>query len=190
MNAVSPSVFAAPLARAPLAVRAAAILAGSLFIAASAQIVVPFVPVPMTMQTFAVLTVGLLFGARYGAFTVVAYLLEGLAGLPVFNGGGSVFTLIANPATVGYLFGFLAMASVAGAVLARSRGTLLGGVAAVLAGEVALYAFGVSFLATLVGWDKALAFGLVPFLLGDAVKAALAVAVMLAGRRVVERLAR
>lgn len=189
MNAASSSPLAASLASASLAVRASAIVAGSLFIAASAQIIVPFFPVPMTMQTFAVLTVGLLFGARFGALTIVAYLLEGLAGLPVFNNAGSIFTLIANPWTAGYLVGFIGMAWVAGAVAARARGSLPMTIAAVVLGEVALYAVGVPVLAGLIGWEKAVAFGLVPFLLGDAVKGALAVAVAFAGGRAFRRVA-
>lgn len=183
MNAASPSAFAAPLARASAPVRAAAALAGSLFIAAAAQIVVPFVPVPMTMQTFAVLTVGLMFGARLGALTVGLYLLEGLVGLPVFAGAGNILTVLAKPTTAGYLVGFLAMASVAGAVAARGRGSLVRQSLAVVAGEAALYACGVPALAALIGWDKAVAFGLVPFLLGDAVKATLAVAVSVGASR-------
>lgn len=189
MNAVTThhSTFAGSLARATPIVKAAAVVLGSLFIAASAQIVVPFFPVPMTMQTFAIMTVGLLFGARFGALTVAAYLLEGLAGLPVFNAGGSVLTLIANPSTAGYLVGFLFAAAATGFVAERTGGRLAGTLLAALVGDVVLFVFGVAFLAALIGFPKAVTFGLLPFLPGEALKVAFAVTLTLGAGRLVRR---
>ncbi len=170
--------FTRSLQTAGFAGKAAAVLLGSVLIAAAAQVEVPMLPVPMTMQTFAVLAIGLLYGGRLGAATVVAYLAWGAMGLPVFAGGANLAVLIAKPFTAGYLVGFVAAAFVAGAIAERGAGVLRS-VAGVLAGTVAIYAFGLAWLGTMMGGDfaTAVAVGAVPFLVGDAVKAALAVAV-------------
>lgn len=179
MHAVSKSspTFAGSLARATPLVKTVAVVLGTLFVAAAAQIEVPFVPVPMTMQTFAVLTVGLLFGWRFSGLILAAYLAEGAAGLPVFHGGGSLLTILAQPSTAGYLVGFLVGAPLAG-LIAERLGRRIGGLLlAAFIGDVALFSFGIAFLATMVGVEKAFAFGLVPFLPGEALKIALAVTV-------------
>lgn len=180
---------ALPLTRAlqdaSWAVKVVAVLLGSAFIAAAAQIEVPMVPVPMTMQTFAVLTVGALFGWRLAGLTLLAYVGEGLAGLPVFAGGGSLATILVKPTTVGYIAGFVAAAVFVGAL--SDRGLLRGPLAAfaaMLAGTAVIYLLGLPWLASLIGWEKAIAFGAVPFLLGDLLKAALAAAVCLALGRI------
>ena len=85
---------------------------GTVFIALSAQVIVPFVPVPVTLQTLAVLIIGLSFGSKLGLVTVFTYLFEGAVGLPVFAGGASTLALIGP--TAGFLFGFLLMVYVAG----------------------------------------------------------------------------
>jgi biotin transport system substrate-specific component len=170
--------FTSSLKSASLPVRIAAVVIGSLFVAAAAQVEVPMIPVPMTMQTFAVLTVGLLYGSRLGAATVVAYLVWGAIGMPVFAGGANLAVLLAKPFTVGYLAGFVAAAFIAGAIAERGTG-LVRSAAAVAAGSVAIYALGLPWLAVMLGGDlsKAVTVGAVPFLLGDVLKAALAVAV-------------
>ena len=114
MQTASSLTFTRSLQSAGLAGKAAAVLIGSLLIAAAAQVEVPMFPVPMTMQTFAVLAVGLLYGGRLGAITVLAYLAWGAAGLPVFSGGANLAVLIAKPFTGGYLVGFVAAAAPAG----------------------------------------------------------------------------
>lgn len=179
MNAVSvsSSTFAGSLSRSTPAVKIAAVVLGSLFVAAASQIVVPFFPVPMTMQTFAVLVIGLTFGWRFAALTLATYLVEGAAGLPVFNADGSILTLIAKPATAGYLVGFLASAVVTGALAQRFGKGLVGTLAAALVGDVVIFACGLAFLSVLFGTEKAIAVGLLPFLPGEALKIALAVAV-------------
>jgi biotin transport system substrate-specific component len=176
---LAPSMtFTRSLQAAGLTTRIAAVLAGSLFIAAAAQVEVPMVPVPITMQTFAVLAVGSLYGSRLGALTVLAYLLEGALGLPVFAGGANLAVLLAKPFTAGYLVGFVFAAFIAGWIAERGTGVARSAFAA-LAGSAAIYAFGLPWLAFMLGGDIVMAatVGLVPFLLGDALKAALAVAV-------------
>lgn len=155
-------------------------LGGSLAIAASAQIQVPMQPVPMTMQSLVVLLVGVAYGPRLGAATVLLYLLEGLAGLPVFAGFRAGPAVLAGP-TGGFLVGFVPAAALAGWLAARGwmRGAIGAG-AGFLAGHAVLFAFGVGWLATLVGAERAMALGLLPFLPGTAVKAAIGVALLAA----------
>lgn len=171
------TAFTRSLASSSRAVKVTAVVFGSLLIAAASQIEVPFFPVPMTMQTFAVLLVGLLFGARLGAAAVVTYLAEAAIGLPVLSGGGSLAMLLVKPATAGYLVGFVGAAFVAGLIVERTAGRLWGVVAAAVAGEVALMTLGVAFLAWLIGAENAVTYGFVPFILGDLLKIVLAVAV-------------
>ncbi len=174
-----------------------AVLAGSVLIALAARVAIPlpFSPVPVTGQTFAVLLIGAALGARLGAATVVAYLVEGVAGLPVFAGGTSAWSLssipgvpvIAGP-TAGYLVGFVAAAAIVGALAERGfdRRVPTTVIAMVLA-SVAIYAFGVAWLARYVGADRAIPLGLTPFLLGDALKIALAASALPLAWRVFRR---
>ena len=160
---------AAPLARASLLV-----LGGSLLLAASAWVRVPMWPVPMTLQTMAVLLIGLTYGSRLAGAAVLAYLLEGAAGLPVFAGGQTLLTV--GP-TFGYLVGFLLAATAAGALAERGwsrRPVLL--VASLLIGEVLIFAPGLAWLDVgyVHAWDRTLALGLLAFLPGEAAKLALA----------------
>lgn len=174
-STLSSMTFTRSLARQSFLVQGVAVLIGSAFIAAAAQITVPMIPVPMTMQTFAVLLVGALFGARLGAATLVAYLLEGAAGLPVWAGAGNLASLMAKPASAGYLIGFLAAAWLVGYLVERGYArNLLGSFAVFLAGNVVIYLFGVPFLAALTDWSIALYYGLAVFVLGDALKLVLA----------------
>jgi biotin transport system substrate-specific component len=158
----------------------AALLAvvGSLVVAVSAQIQVPMVPVPMTMQSFAVLVIGAAYGARLGAATLLLYALEGAAGLPVFAGlkGGAAH--LTGP-TAGYILGFILAAGAVGWLAERGWDRTIGGtVRAMLIGKLLIFVPGIAWLATLIGLDKAFAAGLVPFLPGIVVKVALAVAVL------------
>ena len=171
------TAFTRSLANSNRAVKVAAVVFGSLLIAAASQIEVPFFPVPMTMQTFAVLLVGLLFGSRLGAAAVLVYLAEAAFGLPVLSGAGNIATLFVKPATAGYLVGFVGAAFVAGLIVERTAGRLWGVVAAAVAGEVVLMSLGVAFLASMIGAESAFKFGFLPFILGDVLKIVLAVAV-------------
>ncbi|TAM94991.1 MAG: biotin transporter BioY [Rhizobiaceae bacterium] len=157
-------------------------IAGSVALAISARLEVPFYPVPMTMQTFVVLVIGMAYGWRLGAATVALYLAQGALGLPVFAGTpekGIGLAYMAGP-TGGYLVGYLAAAAACGALAAIGWGrNIVTTVLSMLAGNALIYAFGLAWLGMLAGWDKPiLAWGLFPFLLGDLLKLALAAAVL------------
>ena len=155
-----------------LAWRVVAVGAGSALIALAAQVrlPLPFSPVPVTGQTFAVLLVGAALGARLGVASTVLYLVEGLAGLPVYAGGNTGFAELAGP-TGGYLVGFVAAAAIVGALAQRGWDRrFLTAVAAMLAGEVAIYAFGLVWLARFPLPVPLLEAGLIPFVVGDAYK--------------------
>lgn len=168
--------------------KALLVLGGSAVIAIAAQISVPFFPVPMTLQTLAILAIGLSFGARLGVATVLAYLAEGAAGLPVFANGGAGLAYMAGP-TAGFLLGFVAMVFIAG--LAARRGVLIMAGASLVA-AASIYLPGLAWPAGIAsltgveaGWaglsfDKIWAGFAANFLLGDAVKAVLA-ALMVSG---------
>ena len=167
-------------ARSAILTDVALILVGSLLVAALAQVSIPlpFTPVPITGQTFAVLIVGAALGSKRGAASLVAYVAEGLAGLPVFALGKSGLAVLLGP-TGGYLVGFVVAAFVVGLLaehgLDRNWKTAI---VPFLVGTVAIYLFGASWLAVFVGLDKALASGLYPFLIGDAIKLVLAAVAM------------
>jgi biotin transport system substrate-specific component len=174
-----------PAVRWPaLAYDAALVLGGSLFVALSAQVAIrlPFSPVPVTAQTLAVLLVGALLGSRRGALSMLAYLGQGLVGLPVFAAGAAGPAYALGP-TGGYLVGFVAAAYLTGWLAEhgwdRGMGTAL---LAMLAGNVAIYVLGLPWLAHYVG-AQTLTLGLLPYLVGDALKLALAAAALPAGWR-------
>ena len=154
---------------------------GSLLLTASAKAQVPMWPVPMTMQSFVVLVLGMAYGTRLAGATVALYLLQGAIGLPVFAGTpekGIGIAYMAGP-TGGYLMGFFVSAVVVGWLAERGWDrTLLWSTAAMTIGTVVLFAMGIGWLAVLIGWSKAIAGGLMPFLLGSVLKLALAAAVM------------
>lgn len=150
------------------------VLLGSWAIALGARINVPMIPVPMTMQTFAVLLIAALGGRALGVQSVLAYLAQGAAGLPVFAGGAGL-AYIAGP-TGGYLAGFLAAAWVTGALGDRGwNHGLLRPTLSVLAGHAAIFALGVVWLQSFTGWGSAVEAGVVPFLPGLVLKTALVV---------------
>ncbi|GLS38650.1 biotin transporter BioY [Mesorhizobium tianshanense] len=158
------------------------VIAGSLALWLSAKLQVPFYPVPMTMQTFVVLVIGTAFGWRLGAATIALYLAEGALGLPVFAGTpekGIGLAYMAGP-TGGYLLGYLPAAALCGFLANHGWDRRIVTMAlSMLLGTVVIYAFGLSWLGTVVGWDKPiLAWGLTPFILGDLLKLALAAAVL------------
>lgn len=141
-----------------------------------AQVRVPlwFTPVPFTGQTFAVLASGLLLGWRRGAASQLLYVTAGAVGLPIFQGANGGWAYATGP-TLGYLIGFVVAAVVAGYV-ARKVPARGGGLVGALAGTITVYLFGVTWLAHAlgVGMIEALTLGVVPFLVGDAIKATLA----------------
>ena len=161
-------------------------IAGSLLLTISAKIQVPFWPVPMTMQTFAVLVIGMAYGARLGAATIGLYLAQGAVGLPVFASGGGL-AYMAGP-TGGYLLGFLIAAFVVGLLAQRGWDRkVLATLAAMVLGTVIIFIPGVAWLATIIGFEKAVAGGLTPFLAGEVFKIGLAAALLPATWKLVGR---
>lgn len=148
------------------------VLVGTFFIALSARIQVPMWPVPMTMQTFAVLSIGMAFGARLGVVTLLTYLAQGALGLPVFAGGGGL-VFLTGP-TAGYLVGFVAAAALVGGLADRGWTTsYLGSFIAACLGGAVIHVFGAAWLSLFVGVQGALASGVIPFLAGDLAKCVL-----------------
>ncbi len=146
-----------------------AVLAGIALLTASAHIKIPFYPVPLTMQTLIVLGIGMTYGVRLGGATLLGYLSAGFIGLPVFAGGAGMAYMMGP--TGGYLAGFFAAAVVLGALAERGwTRSWATAAAAMLMGNVIIYLLGVGWLTSLIGWDKAVQFGLLPFLYGDALK--------------------
>lgn len=177
--------------RAALLRQIALAVAGSLLLVLAAKIKVPFWPVPMTLQTLAVLGLGAAYGPRLGAATVALFIGYGLAGLPVFTNtppaaAGPLYLL--GP-TGGFLIGFVIAAAIAGWAAAR-HASVVRLVAGLVAAEIAILALGFAWLAlgaqmasgaTGIGFAKAFALGVQPFLLGDALKVALAASLVGAG---------
>ena len=165
----------------------ALVVGGAVVTGLAAQIAlpVPGSPVPVTGQTLAVLLVGTALGARRGVASLALYLLAGMAGVPWFAQGSSGLG-----ATFGYVIGFVAAAALVGALARRGadRGPLRTAGSMVL-GNLTIYAFGVSYLAASVhvSLAKAASLGLYPYLVGDALKIALAMGLLPAAWKLVGR---
>jgi len=171
--------------------RSALLVTGfSLLTAAAAQVVVPlpFTPVPLTGQTFAVLLTGALLGPRLGALAMLAYLFEGAAGLPFFRGGAGGVGHFSG-ATAGYLLAFPAAAYVTGLLAERGWDRRYVPAAAAMAlGSFVILACGWAWLALMFkGGAEAFRLGVAPFLPGDVLKVALAAAALPAGWALVRR---
>lgn len=153
----------------------ALVLVGVGILAVSARIQVPFYPVPVTMQTLAVMMIAMAYGSKLGTTTLFSYLLAGFLGAPVFAGGAG-FAYMAGP-TGGYLAGFLLAGIVLGALADRGwTRNWQTTAAAMLVGTAIIYLLGVTWLSQLIGFDKAITFGLVPFIYGDILKLVIAAA--------------
>ena len=173
------------------ALRAVVLVAlGNLLLVASAKVSVPMVPVPMTMQTLVVLLIGMTYGTRLGVATTLAYLAEGAVGLPVFTNTPPQIASLAyfvGP-TGGYLVGFVLAVGAMGWMVERGWGEgALRRTVALSVGTVVPLAAGVAWLATLIGFERALVAGLLPFLVGAVVKQALAYAVVAAAEGALAR---
>lgn len=160
-----------------LAAKVLLVVAGSLLLWVSAKTKVPFYPVPMTLQTLALFGIAAAYGMRLGVATVALYLLEGAIGLPVFAGTpekGIGLAYMFGP-TGGYLASYLIAAAIVGYAVDRGLGRnpfkLFG---AMLVAETVILGMGFAWLAYLFGSEKALAFGVGPFIVTDLVKIALA----------------
>ena len=155
---------------------------GTVLLIVSAKARIPFWPVPMTLQTFVVLGLGMAYGWRLAGATLVFYLIQGAMGLPVFAGTpekGIGLAYLAGP-TGGYLMGFVFAAMLCGYLAERGwdRSSLTTA-AAMLFGNIVIYAAGLLWLGALLGWDKPiLEWGLFPFILGDIAKLVLAMIVL------------
>jgi biotin transport system substrate-specific component len=177
------------MAHAPILRAALLVLGGTLLLTLSAKVQVPMWPVPMTLQSGVILIIGALYGARLGALTIAAYLVEGAFGLPVFAGTperGIGLAYMVGP-TGGYLLGFLVATWAVGALVERSWDRGLELIVTMALGSVIPLALGVAWLAQFVGLGRALDVGLTPFLVGAIVKLALAAAVVEVVRRAAER---
>ncbi len=147
------------------------IILGSIALTISAKIKIPFYPVPMTMQTFVVLFLGLSFGYKIGLSSVGLYLLEGIIGLPVFSNSperGIGLVYFTGP-TMGYLIGFLSACYLASYV--NFKDNLLKIFSKLIVAVSTIYIFGILWLGTLIGWDKPIfSLGVAPFLFAEIFK--------------------
>ena len=156
--------------------------AGSLLIALSSKVQIPFYPVPMTMQTFVILGLSMALGWRLAGATLALYLLEGMLGLPVFAGSPEKGIGLAYMmgSTGGYLLGFLVAAVTCGWLGEKGWDrNVFKTAAAMFIGNALIYIPGILWLGLIFGWDKPIIeWGLTPFILGDITKIALATALL------------
>jgi len=147
------------------------IFLGTMALTVSAKLKIPFYPVPMTMQTFVVLFLGLAFGYKIGLATVGVYLLEGIIGIPVFSNSpekGVGLFYFTGP-TMGYLIGFLSAVFFAGYLNLKNNIFIV--FSKLIFSVSTIYLFGVLWLGILIGWDKPiLEWGVTPFLLAELFK--------------------
>ena len=150
------------------------IFLGSVLLAISAKIKIPFYPVPMTMQTFVVLFLGISFGYKVSLATVSLYLLEGILGLPVFSNSperGVGWTYFTGP-TMGYLIGFLAACFFSSFIKVSDKYPII--IAKLVLSVSSIYILGILWLGNIIGWDKPIfELGVAPFLLAEVFKIAL-----------------
>ena len=166
-------------------------LAGAGLLTLSAKVQIPFYPVPMTMQTFVVLVLGISYGPTLGGATVLLYLVLGSLGLPVFAGTpekGIGLAYMIGP-TGGYLIGFVLAAMAAGYLAERGWDRkMIPTFLAMLIGNILIYVPGLLWLGNVVGWDKpVLEWGLTPFIFGDLAKIVLAMLVVPVAWKVIRK---
>ena len=150
------------------------VVLGSILLTVSAKIKIPFYPVPMTMQTFVVLFLGISFGYKVSLATVSLYLLEGILGLPVFSNSperGVGWTYFTGP-TMGYLIGFLAACFFSSFIKVSDKYPII--IAKLVLSVSSIYILGILWLGNIIGWDKPIfELGVAPFLLAEVFKIAL-----------------
>ena len=174
MTTLAPTIYTRTFPRAAGWLRDLILMTlGTLFVAALAQVKIPlpFTPIPLTGQTFAVLLIGATLGSKRSLVSMLLYIALGAFGLPIFAGGASGLAYLSG-ATLGYLVGFVLAAYVIGLLaergLERSMRTSL---IPFLIGTIIIYVCGVAWLSMLLGsFSKAVAAGVLPFLIGDAIK--------------------
>ena len=154
------------------------VILGSMLLTLSAKIKIPFYPVPMTMQTFVVLFLGISLGYKMAVSTVFVYLLEGLLGIPVFSNSpekGVGLVYFTGP-TMGYLIGFLSACFLASFIKLEDNYLII--FSKLILAVSTIYIFGILWLGNLIGWDKpVLELGVKPFLLAEIFKVALLVTI-------------
>ena len=153
------------------------VLFGTILLAISAKIQLPFWPVPMTMQTFVIFLIGMTYSVRLSFITVSMYLFEGALGLPVFASGGGIAYLVGP--TSGYLYGML-ISSVVISYLANLgfSKTYFKTSISLLIGSFIIFLFGILYLGSIIGYEKAIIAGLLPFIPSEIFKIALAVSLI------------
>ena len=150
------------------------VLLGTLLLTVSSKIQVPFWPVPMTMQTFVVLIIAMAYGWKLSFLTLVAYLIEGALGLPVFAKGGGLLYLTGP--TAGYLYGMAVAAAVIGYFADLGYGkSIIKCIMPLMLGTIIIFICGIGYLSSIIGFEKAIAAGLLPFIPSELFKIALAV---------------
>ncbi len=147
----------------------------SAFVALTAQVSLPLLPVPLTLQTLGVLFTGAVLGSKRGTLALLLYVAEGAIGLPVFAGGLSGIGVLIGP-TGGYLVGFIVAAGVVGLLAERGWDRrLIGAALAMVVGNLVIYAFGVAWLTVVLGdLRTALVQGMLIFIIGDLIKIVIA----------------
>lgn len=165
-------------------------IAGSIVLWVSAKTHVPFYPVPMTLQTLAIVVIAALYGFRLGLATMALYLLEGAFGLPVFSGTperGIGFAYMVGP-TAGYLVGFIVATGFVGWFAERGADKSPAKLFVIMAiGAMLVLGMGFAYLSSVIGAEAAWTAGVAPFLLGDAVKVAIAALLVPAAGKLLQR---
>ncbi len=178
MNSVVAPTRQTHLQGRPLAWQGAAAILGTLFLTVSSYIEVPMIPVPMTMQTFSVPLIGALYGWRLGGVTILAWLLEGALGMPVLAGGDAGLQHFIGP-TGGYLLAFPVAGALMGWLAERGWNRRVGlAFAGMLLSNLVCLAVGAAWLSVIVGMREAIVQGVLPFLVGAALKSALGAATL------------
>ncbi len=176
MHPVSSPIFKRfPSENLNVARLAIAALVGTALLTLSAKLQVPFFPVPMTLQTYAALLLGMVFGPTLGSLAVLLYVFEGLIGLPVFAGSperGVGVAYLLGP-TGGYIVGFVVAAWLIGLITSRTSNRWIVAIAATVS-VTTIYLCGVTWLSGFVGWEQVWTIGVAPFIPGEILKIALA----------------
>ncbi|MBX3709184.1 MAG: biotin transporter BioY [Gammaproteobacteria bacterium] len=146
------------------------ILSGIIILSIASQLSIPLKPIPLTFQSATVILIGMAYGARNGSYVIIAYLLSGLCGLPVFANFSAGFSTLFDP-SAGYLLGFLPAAFVSGYLSQKgwAKNIATSFIAACL-GVSIIFSFGIIVLSQFIGWKNAVTSGLVPFVLSEPIK--------------------
>jgi biotin transport system substrate-specific component len=189
-NQTYASVFRPQIKREALLYDFLLIIGASIFIALSAQIafVVPFSPVPVTGQTFAVILTGAMLGSRKGSLAIIVYLIEGISGLPVFAQAQFGIVHLFGP-TGGYLLGFIPAAFLCGWCVEAGWGkSYLSTTGIMTLGTVVIFVCGLTWLKVLTGSDNVLLIGLYPYVTGAIIKIAMATILYRTGWQILKKI--